>query len=171
MEELLHDLGCIFLQKKVVALGSAVIGGATLWSPAASASKEDAAHMRDYTAIEGFTPAICQAVHEDHAGWIEEVTCDPEISPPIVLTHHPPIDHPKLHHRCYTLSSAPLFHANLSALFSRDDFIPPKFWGFGHTHIRKATKVGSTLFMANALGSEGLTDRLWELPSLEVPLF
>lgn len=170
MEDMVEEHGGMFLQKKVVAVDKAVIAGTTLWSPALSASKESIEYMNDYVAIDGFTPAICQAVYEDQAAWLKAMTTDPEIAPSIVLTHHPPLDHPKLHHREYTSESAPLFHADLYPLFNDPAFCPPRFWGFGHTHVRKAVYVGKTLLMANALG-DPFSDRLWDLPSLTTPLF
>lgn len=170
MEEMVKEHGGIFLQKNVEVVGKAVIAGTTLWSPSLSASKESIEHMTDYLAIDGFTPAICQAIHEDQAAWLKSMTTDPEIAPSIVLTHHPPLDHPKLRHRAYTSESASLFHADLSLLFGDPAFCSPRFWGFGHTHVRKAVYFGKTLLMANALG-DTYGDHLWDLPSLTTPLF
>lgn len=171
LEDLVGELGTVFLQKKVVAVGPYAIGGATLWCPAAKASPTEASFMCDYAAIQGFTPAICQAVYENHKAWLTSVLTDEATAPDLVFSHHPPLDHPSLRHRCYTHASAPLFHGDLVDLFDNPAFVAPSFWGFGHTHIRKAALLGfpQTLLMANALGS-GCTDHLWDLPSLEVPL-
>lgn len=171
LEDLVGEVGTIFLQKKVVAVGPYAIGGATLWSPAAKAPFLEASYMCDYAAIRGFTPAICQAVYENHKAWLTSVLTDEATAPDLVFTHHPPLDHPSLRHRCYTHASAPLFHGDLVDLFDNPAFVPPSFWGFGHTHIRKAAQLDypRTLLMANALGS-GCTDHLWDLPSLHVPL-
>jgi len=178
LREIVSSFGCTFLQKDVVVVGKAVVAGTTLWSPALDASVESRSYMNDYVAIDGFTPSICHALHEDQKVWLHSMVTDPEIGVDIVLTHHPPLDHPKLHHRAYTTESAPLFHADLSSTFDHFSF-SPRFWGFGHTHVRKAvyldvgkvsaTKPNTCLFMANALG-DPYSDRLWDLPSHHVRL-
>ncbi len=164
LADMCAGIGITFLQKTVVNVRRAVVAGATLWSPATHASRMACEYMTDYYRISGFTPAMCHAIHDDHSSFLESMCTDPDISPDVVVTHHAPLDLPRMRHREYTPESAALFHGNLAPLFDNPAF-SVKLWCFGHTHIRRgtrATNLRRTKLVANALGFDH--DRLFSLP-------
>lgn len=158
LQDLAAEHGVSMLQCDIELHKKKTIAGCTLWSDVTAATVKASFYMNDYGCIEGFTVLSSQGIHAVHRAWLEDVTTDPTIDVDIVVTHHAPYLHGGPVHRTADEETEMFFRSDLSSLFLKHDFVP-RFWVFGHTHLRTAIRVERPdrmlMLYTNALGHYG----------------
>lgn len=145
MKTLCTEFGITFAQKDVIELqpNAPKLACCTLWSEVPSNSKGG----NDWYMIKDFSHQLRNRIYYDHLNFIEHVI-DNEGIPPIIVTHHAPLDVGTQRKEHIGTNSTPFYTNNLDYLIDECTA-----WIFGHTHhVCDIHRDSGTIVTSNPIG-------------------